>query len=398
MFEKRLSFYFLKHYLFSRRANSVVKVISYISLLTIAAAFFVFLLVLSVMNGLRQSSVKRYLQAEPHLEVVVRPKQNRKTIRRLEQVLKDSNVQSYHIFQSQDLILKNSEGLLSGVKAMGLKRENLVNFFSKKEDKELAKNLLSHEILVGADLGYSYEFLEGESLVAFPLESVLYPSGEAPLSERLVIKGFFSLDVPEIDGTSIFYNINDTLLDFRSIKDKTTGLHVKLKEPYQYASLKESVQNLGLAVSSWVERNSELFFALKLELVAMALFLALTGILASFSVSTVLSLLMEQKKDEISLLMAMGLSLDRVKRVFAGISFLLSMLGLTLGLTLSLAVCFYLENKPLKLLPSHVFYDPTLPVLLTKETFLFVLVIGIFVVMINSWIPVMKFKSLLRKD
>ncbi len=360
-------------------------------------AFFSFLLVLSVMKGLKESSVSRYLKAEPHLEVIV-PSPKDKRIASLEKSLNNQNVKRHYIFESQDLILKNSEGLLSGVKAIGLKKKNLIRFFNKPENKKLAQDLLKKEVLIGADIAYTHNFLEGESLTAFPLEAALYPVGEVPLSESVSIKGLFSLDVPEIDGSTIFYVINDTFSDFRNSKQKTIGVHVKLKNPYKYKVLENDIKALGFQVSSWKDRNSDFFFSLQLEKLVMALFLVLTGLLASFSVSTVLSLLIEQKQQEISTLMSIGLCLNSVKKLFRQISFLLSFLGLAIGLGLSILVCLYLEAYPLYLLPSHVFYDSSLPVHLTLDTFLFVFTVGIFIVFLNSRLAVLGFKPLLRRN
>ena len=269
--KKNLSFYFLKKYLFSKRSSSIVKVISYISLSTISLAFFAFLLVLSVMKGLKESSVSRYLKAEPHLEVIV-PSPKDQRISLLDKILQDKNVKKYYIFEKQDVLVKNSEGLLSGVKAIGFKRKDLIDFFSKKEDKDLAKSLSKKEILMGGDIAYTHNFLEGETLEAFPLEVALYPQSEVPLSESISIKGFFSLEVPEIDGTTIFYVLNETFSSLRSTKSNTIGVHVKLKDPYKYEELEKSIKTLGLKVSSWKERNSDFFFSLQLESLVMTVF------------------------------------------------------------------------------------------------------------------------------
>ena len=62
-----LSFEFFLRFLFSKRAGSLVKTISYISLLGLWLGVSALIIVVSVMNGFNRSIKSRLLTVEPHL-------------------------------------------------------------------------------------------------------------------------------------------------------------------------------------------------------------------------------------------------------------------------------------------------------------------------------------------
>src|SRR5262249_56506313 len=107
---------------------------------------------------------------------------------------------------------------------------------------------------------------------------------------------------------------------------------VRLKNPYDADRIALELKKLGYQAQSWHDRNTALFFALKMESLAMTIFLSLAVLITSFSVVSVMVLLITQKRREMGMLMAMGLSKSATRRVFTSVGILLTVVGVGLGL------------------------------------------------------------------
>ena len=129
-------------------------------------------------------------------------------------------------------------------------------------------------------------------------------------------------------------------------------------------------------VEVWPERNSSVFFALKVEKAIMSIFLSLAGFITLLAVSSLLVLLMVQKKKEMGVLMAMGLSIQKVHRLFIGIGLLLSSFGMLGACLFSLGVCLFLKYFNIPIL-AQFHADASFPVEFNIPFMLF-LFIGIF--------------------
>jgi lipoprotein-releasing system permease protein len=122
----------------------------------------------------------------------------------------------------------------------------------------------------------------------------------------------------------------------------------------------------------------------------MTLFLSLAVLITSFSIVTVMVLLMNQKRQDIGMFMALGLSVQRTRWVFLRVGLLLSFIGIFGGVLLGSLVSLILEWYPLELLPD-IYTDSTLPAKLTLRIFLFVLCGSSFLAVLGAWLPVWRY-------
>ena len=167
------------------------------------------------------------------------------------------------------------------------------------------------------------------------------------------------------------------------------GLEVKLKDPLQAQSDVQQIKPLlpkGILAETWIDRNSILFFALKIEKITMGTFLSLSALITSFSIVTILYLLIMQKKQDIGIFLTMGMSTKKVKRLFAGIGLFLSGIGIFSGVLLGLGASLILQHYPLEILPN-IYYDSTIPARVDYDLVLVVLAVSSLIAFVTSWIP-----------
>jgi lipoprotein-releasing system permease protein len=419
-----LAYFFFKKYLFSRRAGSLIRTISWISLLGVAMGVLSLIVVVSVMAGFHEVIRERLMGLEPHVVVTfaaATPEERlRQNVQRLHELGQSFGVLDIVRVYSQDLIVRTLDGVFSGGLARGYDARDLENFFARvntlnqraQQREERGKATLDpnrakgadliettvapyagvrpgeHEVVLGVDLARTLGALEGDQVLLIPPEGLLAPKGEMPLYERATVVGRVSTRVSDLDSKLILYDTHKTLLRMVRSPSREKAVEVRLKDTDKTEAFKAAAlgQFPAARVESWRDRNEALFFALRMEKLVMTMFLGLSGLITSFSIVSVLSLLISQKRTEIGLMMAMGCTAQQMRQIFVGIGFLLSSGGIGLGLTLGLILCAVIDRYPLALLPD-IYYDSTIPVLVTPELLSVIVVMAILVAAMSAYLP-----------
>jgi len=416
---------FFGRYLFSKRAGALIRTIAWICIVGIGLGVMALVVVLSVMNGFNGTIRERLLAVEPHLVIALPPPAPGGQPRSLDElgVLRGELNQlpgaRASIVESQDVILRTLEGTFGGAVAKGMDAEALEKIFSdiqkigKKRhgnyndfvvsqgegptddptdpsaEGDLAQRLAhleAGEVILGVDLAHSLRIFEGDQILIIPPESLLKPAGETPVYEKVTVRALLSSRVADVDGKMVFYNPGHTLGRFREAASREISLEVRLPEPYDYAAMATEYTRRGFAVQTWVSRNEALFFALKMEKMAMTIFLALAALITCFSIVTVLVLLLTQKRRDLGILMAMGLSPRRTRQVFTRVGILLSACGMGGGLGLGIGISYLLDRYPIDMLPD-IYYDSSIPVKVTPELIYFVVGVSAVVAFLSSYLP-----------
>ncbi len=388
-----MSWYFLKHFVFSKRAGSLIRSIAIMCVLGVFVSVFATILVVSIMLGFNDSIHKRTLALEPHFEI--EQPQKKKEDRLAEQqeiygLLGTKFPMQLYSSESQDLLLRTIDGLFSGVQATGVEANEWSWIWSQVKSKnsmQLDFDLKPGEIAVGVDLARELAIYEGDEVVLIPPDQVISFGLEKPVYEKVRVGKVLRTDVPEVDSKAIFYDSFLTLNRFRNLESTRHYLSVRIDKNSDFDAVSQELQGLKLKFSTWKEKNKALLFALNMEKMAMGSFLFFTVMIASFSIFTVLSLLISQKKKDIGVLLTLGYSRKRVGWTFTQMGLLLATIGSVLGAVSAIGVGLILKNYGLLNLPADIYYDHQVPVRLDAYLILIVVVISILLAFLGSWIP-----------
>lgn len=399
-----LGWHLFTHFIFSARAGALIRRIAWLSVVSILLSVFSFLVVLFVMNGMNDSIQNRLLALEPHLYVTV---PGIKSTVLLEahpayQRLKENPENRAYLFETQDLIIRTMDGQFRGAIARGVSSESLQFLMDqvRKLDRARFTKSLSQpyefqpdqmpgegEILMGVDLARSLGVFEGDMVTVVSPEALLMPLGDVPTFEKVRVHRILSTNLADIDGQYIFYQRGASMKSMQSSPSVQRGIEVWTPNGQHLDSLKDDLLKFdGVQVETWMDRNSALFYALKLEKFSIGLFLGLAAIISASSILTVLTLLMSQKKRDIAILRTIGLSGARTVRIFTQLGASLAAIGVVAGTVLGTALSLYFEYYPLNVLPD-IYYDAQIPFRVD-----FGLVFGVFVVsaviaLLGAWIP-----------
>ncbi|TXD37833.1 FtsX-like permease family protein [Lujinxingia vulgaris] len=217
-------------------------------------------------------------------------------------------------------------------------------------------------LIIGTELATSLQVRLGDEVNVVTPRGEMGPSGPIPRSRPFRIVGVFYSGMYEYDANAAFTSLDDAarLLDFEG----ATGVELRTDNVEEVLAVGERLREIfspELRVMDWQQMNSSLFFALKLEKIAMFLVLIFIILVASFSIVAMLIMIVIEKAREIAILKSMGASDGGIMRVFMFQGVVIGAVGAAAGLGMGLLICYLLQTVGLPL-DSEVYYISTLPV------------------------------------
>ena len=418
-----MAFYLFRRYLFSSRSGSLIKIVSWVCLAGMAISLAALILIVSVMGGFGQAIKSRLLSKTAHLVIDFQdnPFLKNKPIKQKKNLFFDKTnqafmfsdltkeqkrgIQSSHLFETQTLILKNADGF-NGVLAIGLSKDqwsaklDQISALKKKWGAfESSSGSNSHlddssrqkpsplkpypikEVLLSHELSLETGLSSGDELTLLPLTGLLLPPSLLPPIKRFKIKE--TLPFEETENAIFYYKQGQ--MDFGPFSKISYKAEIRLYDPEQapfYQSLLKKYK-----AQTWIERNSTLFFALKLEKFMMTLFLTLAFIISCLGIASALFLLISQKGDDLAVLYAMGLSRREIVKTFTNVGLSLSLVSLAAGALIGfLATAFLKHNESINLLPK-IYQDRAIPAELMPGHYLIILSLAFLLSWVSCHLP-----------
>lgn len=217
-------------------------------------------------------------------------------------------------------------------------------------------------LIVGPELAKSLQVSIGDEVNVVSPQGEIGPMGRMPKSRPFRVVGIFYTGMYEYDANFAYTRIEDAQ-DFTSFEG-VKGVELKVNNVDRAMDIAGTIKaRLGdkYQVLDWMEMNRSLFYALKLEKIAMFVVLTFIILVASFSIIAMLIMIVIEKGREIALLKSLGASDAGIMRTFIFQGTVIGMVGAMIGLGLGLLICYLLMTFGFPL-NSEVYYISTLPV------------------------------------
>jgi lipoprotein-releasing system permease protein len=373
----RLEWRIAQRYLRSRRTSRVASLNTVISTGGVAVGVTALIVVLGVMNGLRNDLRERILVANPHLRILTYGAGLRLDDWRriLAQVRKMPGV----VAAAPEVI--SQAGITAGQDyGEGV---NLVGF-----DPDTGKRSVTSlpQSIVKGDLSFraTKPGVEGGVLLGSRLASrlsvypgdivTLVPVTQAKVNPALgmAVPRFWKFEVSGLFQTGMFQYDNQFVVISREVAQRFTGLGdavsgiaVRVDDPYRAPEIGAAIEKrLGYPyrVLDWQTQNVSLFSALQLEKLAMGLIIFFIMVVAAFNIVGTLTMVVADKTREIGILRAMGLTSTSVARVFLLQGAVIGVIGTATGLVLGLAVSYVVDKSGWVRINPAVYFIDHLPV------------------------------------
>ncbi len=347
LFERMLA----GRYLRAKRQYGGVALISVISVLAITLGVFILIVTMSVMNGFRETLLSRILGVNGHVYVDVRHMPGSE-IERLAALAREApDVLHVSATINAQGLATSPDGLAAGVVVRGVSREDL-QALSIVADSirpgggfDNFEGIESPSILVGDRLAASLGASENMAISILSPQGAATPFGLTPRRKSFLIGGIFSVGMAEFDSALIYMPIEQARILF-SRGDGADELEIRIRNPDRtVATIMELQNRLGpdVTIYDWQAKSQGLSDALVVERNVMRLILMFVVGLAALNIVTGLIMLVKNKSRDIAILRTMGATKGSILRVFFMASASLGVIGLTTGLVLGLAFCFYIE-------------------------------------------------------
>jgi lipoprotein-releasing system permease protein len=220
-------------------------------------------------------------------------------------------------------------------------------------------------IVIGRELAKSLRVWVGDVVhVVSPLSNELGPSGPIPKSRPFRVAAIFFSGMYEYDSKFAYIGLNEAQ-KFFALDGTVTGLEIKVAD---VDATKRVTRDLLVALDGypfhtkdWGEMNRNLFAALAMEKLVMAIVLGFASLPVGFLILAILMFLAFEKFKEIAVLKSMGARDQSVMKVFVLEGLVIGGVGTLVGLALGLGICLIIAHGAIKLDPS-VYYIDSLPV------------------------------------
>lgn len=374
----RLDFYIARRYLFAKKSQNVINIISAISAVGMAVGTAALIIVLSVYNGFDSLVSSMMSTVEP--DIMISPAQGKYFVPegevydwlydnpQVESIcgtLQENVFVLYENRQSTALV-KGVDGIYEEESTLG---EHIVRgeFSLHRGDIPLAcaGTVLAH------NLGLNPAFLAGIELY-YPSRTRRISTVNAASSlENVTVwpSGVFSIN-SEVDGKLMIVPI-ETMRELLELEDEVSAVEIRLT-PDAAASksatsrIIDEVQTRlgdGFAVKDRYRQNESLYKMMKYEKAAIYMILVFMLIIISFNIFGSLSMLIIEKKDDIGTLRSLGAKDSLIRRIFRLEGWLITLSGLAAGAILGIAAALVQQHFGLIKMPGS-FLVEAYPVIL----------------------------------
>ncbi len=242
-------------------------------------------------------------------------------------------------------------------------------------------------VLLGQDLADSLFVEEGDTVQLVTLTAGVGPGGVYPKVRTFYVVGTFKTGLWEYDQKFAFASLAGA--ERLSGTSEISGYEIRTRGLYEAPAVARRIAERLPAthrVRTWADVNSALFHALRLEKFVMGLLLSIITIVASFSIVSILTLIVLEKAKEIAILKSMGAKDSMILGIFATEGFTIGALGVLIGTIVGLGVASGLKAWEWKLDPN-VYPFTSLPVVLDWRNFAVVAIVGLAITFVATVMP-----------
>ena len=354
---------------------------SIFSILGVAIAVTVFIVSLTVSNGLGKNMITSLLTLSPHIQIkstkgsffnnygdVI---EKTKGIKDVKAVIPQINSQSIIKF----------DNFAKGVLAKGMEAENVKNDLKLRIVK--GNNNISelNSILIGEGLSKEMNLKVGDELSLVSAENK-----ELILTVRGIFKtGFLDYDsnlvIIPLKTMQILGEQGEVATEIGII----TGTPQKIEEVE--AKVYEKLQNDNFSVVSWKTINHNLLNAVQFEKFVLIAILSLLLMIASFAVSVILNMIVREKIKDIGILKSIGYTNSHIRNIFTIEGLIIGVSGMLLASVLSPVILMILKKLFKIFMGNSYYYLEELPLYISVKELSMIYIVAFAVVFISTIYP-----------
>jgi lipoprotein-releasing system permease protein len=345
-----LSFFIAKRYLFSKKSNNAITIISWISISAIAVTTAALIIILSAMNGLTSVVSNLYNSFEPDLNITyAKGKHFELNAAQLEKLKAVNGVKTLAFCLQDKALLKNGDlqGLVS-VKGVSSNYVDVVKIDSAVVDGSyVLKNDKTNFALIGRGVAGQLQinpsnFIEQLALFSPKKGKDMSLNPDDNFSQVYVTpSGVFSLN----DDFDFKYIFIDLALARKLFEEETrySSIEIACNKSTDINTIRKDITSIlgtDYKLTTKYEANAILFKSLETEKLVTFIILGFVLLIATFNIIGALTMLIIEKQKDIHTLYCLGASQQFIRAIFMREGLLITLFGAFIGLVLGLLVCY----------------------------------------------------------
>ena len=371
---KRFEIWMGGRYVRSRSRNSFVSLISAISMLGIAIAVLVLIVVMSVVNGFERELQERLLAMTSHA-TVEHPDGRLSSFESLRATAlrNDRVVGAAPYVQGKGLLVAGMQ--LSGVEIRGIEPEleNTVSGVGGVMEAGSLDELVAGDfnIVLGVELADALQADVGDKVTLTLADGMVTPAGVIPRTKRFTVAGIYRVGMYEFDRRLAFVNLGDAQRLFR-MKGEVSGVRLSVSNIYAAPSIvREVAREHGehVYVSDWTRRHVNFFRSIQITKSILFVILLMVVAVAAFNIVSTLVMVVKDKQADIAILRTVGAKPSSILKIFVTQGSIVGLggtitgvaLGVLMATNLEVIVGFFESAFGIKFLAADVYFISDLP-------------------------------------
>ncbi len=339
LLERKIAF----RYLFTKKKDGFINIISTFSFLGISLGVAVLIVVMSVMNGFRTELINKINGFNPHLKIF--SNEASLDLNKLKNnKLKSISKQFFLSNSGEAVIIHNT--YTKGIILRGYLRDDFKKLEVIKNENFIGNKSISYNhISIGKELSFILDVDLGDKVSIISPSSVMSIAGSLPKQKSFIVESIFESEINEFDQNIAFLNLYD-LEEFFNLDKRNRYLEVFLKDPKDIEIKKKVFQNIynEQLINSWADLNQSLFSALKVERNVMFIILSLIILIAAFNIISGLTILVKNKTRDIAILKSIGVQNSSITKIFFLVGFLIGTLSTIIGIIIGIIFSLNIET------------------------------------------------------
>ncbi|GAA4453777.1 FtsX-like permease family protein [Nibrella saemangeumensis] len=390
--------YWIAHrYFFSRKKRSFISMLSILSMLGVGVGTMALVVVLSVFNGMEE--LNRAIFKTFEADLTISPKQGKRfqasdtLLTRIRQtpgvglvtsVIEDNALARYADAQTvvklkgvEENYLQRRQLDTAVVEGRLLLRDNNATFAVVAEGVRNELSIRREDVLTPLELWYPQR---GATL------SVL--STDAFNQQALNVSGVFFIEQRYDDYVIAPISVVRALVDYEP--DELTNIEIQLAPRAELATVKKAllpVVGESLQIRDRDDLNTDLYRAIRIEKLFVALTLSFIILVASMNIFFSLSMLVIEKKEDIRILNAMGATPGLIRRIFLTEGTIIALIGALVGLALGVGLCLLQEEYGFVQMGTVSSIIDAYPVRVEAGDLILTGTVVILITLLTSWFP-----------
>ena len=395
-------FTFAWRYFKAKKSTNAINIIAWVTVSVIAFATCCQVLVLSVFNGLE--GLVKSLYSSFYTDLKVSPATGKTfvlTAGQINSLQQQHTVEYISMVAEEKALLKNHDeqtvvslkgvddnySKVSGVAA----KTNRGIYNTGTTDSPLLVAGAGIQNAVGLNIDPAMQ--TGELTVILPKKNNSSNDITQSMSEgNLQAVGVFTIQ-QDFDSKYAITNIGFVKQQMGFAVDEYSAIEIKLKEKTDPVEAKDELQKLlgnNYAIATKYEQNTSLYNTMRLEKWAIYGVLTLILIIAAFNMVSALTMLVLEKRKDISVLQSMGADRKAIHKIFLAEGVLLGGIGSLAGILLAVIICLLQIKFRLVKIEGGSFLINYFPVKMIATDFLLVCATAVAIAFIAAWFPAYK--------